>query len=218
MFLGAVGYNKIDRKLFPDSNYPTIAVVVVQPGASAKSMASNIAIPVEEELYTLDKVRRVFSTTIDEVSVISAEFDYAKDIDTATSDVSNALDKIKSKLPSSILSPQIIKITAATAPIITYAISSKYEKIPLEDIRQLAKTKIKHNLIRLEGIAGVDVFGGYEKEIEIIVDKDKLDKYNLNLATIVAKIKANDNDFAIGFITSKNGRYLLKSKGKKDTI
>ena len=218
LFLGAVGYNKIDRKLFPDSNYPTIAVVVVQPGASAKSMASNIAIPVEEELYTLDKVRRVFSTTIDEVSVISAEFDYAKNIDTATSDVSNALDKIKSKLPSSILAPQIIKITAATAPIITYAISSKYEKIPLEDIRQLAKTKIKHDLIRLEGIAGVDVFGGYEKEIEIIVDKDKLDKYNLNLATIVTKIKANDNDFAIGFITSKNGRYLLKSKGKKDTI
>ncbi len=218
LFLGAVGYNKIDRKLFPDSNYPTIAVVVVQPGASAKSMASNIAIPVEEELYTLDKVRRVFSTTIDEVSVISAEFDYAKDIDTATSDVSNALDKIKSKLPSSILSPQIIKITSATAPIITYAISSKDGKIPLEDIRQLAKTKIKHDLIRLEGIAGVDVFGGYEKEIEIIVDKDKLDKYNLNLATIVAKIKANDNDFAIGFITSKNSRYLLKSKGKKDTI
>ena len=218
LFLGAVGYNKIDRKLFPDSNYPTIAVVVVQPGASAKSMASNIAIPVEEELYTLDKVRRVFSTTIDEVSVISAEFDYAKDIDTATSDVSNALDKIKSKLPSSILAPQIIKITSATAPIITYAISSKDGKIPLEDIRQLAKTKIKHDLIRLEGIAGVDVFGGYEKEIEIIVDKDKLDKYNLNLATIVAKIKANDNDFAIGFITSKNSRYLLKSKGKKDTI
>ena len=51
LFLGVVGYNKIDRKLFPDSNYPTVAVVVVQPGASAKSIATNVAIPVEEELY-----------------------------------------------------------------------------------------------------------------------------------------------------------------------
>ena len=218
LFLGAVGYNKIDRKLFPDSNYPTVAVVAVQPGASAKSIATNVAIPIEEELYTLDKIRRVYSTTIDEVSVISAEFDYAKDIDAATSDVSNSLDKIKSKLPSSILAPQIIKITSATAPIVTYSISSKDGSIPLEDIRQLASTKIKHDLIRLEGIAGVDVFGGYKKEIEVIVDKNKLDKYNLDIATVVAKIKANDNDFAIGSITSQSSKYLLKSKGKRDTI
>ena len=218
MFLGAVGYNKMDRKLFPDSNYPTVAIAVVQPGASAKSIATNVAIPVEEELYTLDKIRRVYSTTIDEVSVINAEFEYAKDIDAATSDVSNALDKIKSKLPSSILPPQIIKITSATAPIITYAISSKDGSIPLEDLRQLANTQIKHKLIKLEGIAGVDVFGGYAKEIEVIVDKEKLDKYNLNIATVVAKLKANDNDFAIGFITNEKGRYLLKSKGKKERI
>ena len=218
LFLGAVGYNKIDRKLFPDSNYPTVAVVAVQPGASAKSIATNISIPIEEELYTLDKIRRVYSTTIDEVSVISAEFDYAKNIDSATSDVSNALDKIKSKLPSSILAPQIIKITSATAPIITYSITSKDGSIPLEDIRQLASTKIKHDLIRLEGIAGVDIFGGYNKEIEVIVDKNKLDKYNLDIATVVAKIKANDNDFAIGFLTSESSRYLLKSKGKRESI
>ncbi len=218
IFLGVVGYNKIDRKLFPDSNYPTVAVVAVQPGASAKSIATNVAIPIEEELYTLDKIRRVYSTTIDEVSVISAEFDYSKNVDAATSDVSNALDKIKSKLPSSILAPQIIKITAATAPIITYSITSKDGKIPLEDIRQLASTEIKHDLIRLNGIAGVDVFGGYEKEIEVIVDKNKLDKHNLDISTVVAKIKANDNDFAIGFITNEKSRYLLKSKGKRDAI
>ena len=218
LFLGAVGYNKIDRKLFPDSNYPTVAVVVVQPGASAKSIATNVSIPIEEELYTLDKIRRVYSTTIDEVSVINAEFEYSKNIDAATSDASNALDKIRSKLPSSILAPQIIKITAATAPIVTYAISSKDNTIALEDIRQLAATNIKHAIIRLEGIAGVDVFGGYEKEIEVIVDKDKLDRYNLDIATVVAKLKANDNDFAIGFITNEKSRYLLKSKGKKDTI
>ena len=218
LFLGAVGYNKIDRKLFPDSNYPTVAVVAVQPGASAKSIATNVAIPIEEELYTLDKIRRVYSTTIDEVSVVSAEFDYAKDIDAATSDISNALDKIKSKLPSSILAPQIIKITSATAPIITYSIRSKDGSIPLEDIRQLASTKIKHDLIRLEGIAGVDIFGGYKKEIEVIIDKNRLDKYNLDIATVVAKLKANDNDFAIGSITNDASRYLLKSKGKRDTI
>jgi len=218
LFLGIVGYQKIDRKLFPDSNYPTVAVVIVQPGASAKSIATNVSIPVEEELYTLDKVRRVYSTTIDEVSVINAEFEYSKGTDAATSDVSNALDKIKSNLPGSILAPKIIQITAATAPIVTYSLKSKDASIPLQDIRQLAKTDIKHHLIKLNGIADVDIFGGFEKEVQVIVDKNKLDRYNLDITRVIAALRANDDDFSIGFITNQKSRYLLKSRGKRDKI
>ena len=218
VFLGIVGYQKIDKKLFPDSNYPTVAVVIVDGGASAKSIATNVSIPVEEELYTLDNIRRVYSTTIDEVSVINAEFEYAKSIDAATSDVSNALDKIKSDLPSSIMAPKIIQITATTAPIVTYAMSAKDGSISLEDIRQLANTNIKHHLIKIKGVADVDVFGGYEKEIQVIVDKSKLDRYNLDISRVIAKLKANNDDFAIGFVTSQKDRFLLKSLGKRESV
>ncbi len=65
--------------------------------------------PIEEELYTLDEIRRAYSTTIDEVTVIKAEFEYRKDIDTAVSDVTNAISKIRAKLPKDIKEPQIIK-------------------------------------------------------------------------------------------------------------
>ncbi len=216
IFLGIVGYQKVDRKLFPDSNYPTIAVVIVNPGASAKSLASNVSVPIEEELYTLENVRRVFSSTIDEVSVIQAEFEYIKNIENASSDVKNAIDKIRTKLPSSIKEPQIHKITSATAPIITIAMSS--ETVSLSDIRQLAQNEIRHKLVKLEGIANVDIFGGYEKEIQIIVDKTKLDEYKLSMASLIASIKKNNSDFAIGFITSDANRYLLKSNGERESI
>ena len=219
LFLGVVGYQKLDRKLFPDSNYPTVAVVIVNPGASAKTLASNVSVPIEEELYTLDKIRRVYSTTIDEVSVINAEFEYTKGIDAATSDVSNSLDKIKSDLPTSILPPKILQITSATAPIITIALSPKDgTDIPLSDIRQLAQNDIKHTLIKINGVSNVDIFGGYDKELEIIVDKEKLDQYGLDISQVMATIQSNDNDYAIGFITSKEDRYLLKSSGKRDTV
>jgi len=218
LFLGLMGYQKLDRKLFPDSNYPTIAVVVVNPGASAKSLASNVSVPIEEELYTLNEIRRVYSTTIDEVSVINAEFEYTKSIDAASSDVSNSLDKIKGELPSSILPPKILQITAATAPIVTIALSSKDKNVALEDIRQLAQTQIKHRLIKLQGIANIDVFGGYDKELQIIVDKEKLDQYGLNLSQVMATINSNNNDYAIGFVTSQKDRYLLKSNAKRDSV
>ena len=218
IFLGIVGYGKVNHKLFPDSNYPQIAVVIVQPGASAKSMATNIAVNVEEELYTLDKVRRVYSTTIDEVSVINAEFEYEKDIDAASNDVSSSLDKIKSKLPSSILAPQIIKITSATAPVLTIAVSAKDDEISLEDIRELAEIKLKQQLLKIDGVSNVDIFGGYEKEVQVIIDKDKLEALNLSISQVIAIISTNNQDLAAGFISNSQSRYLLKASLKRDNI
>jgi len=216
---GMMGYNKIHRNLFPNSNYPEVALVIVEPGASAKTMASNIAVPVEEELYALDEIRRAYSTTIDEVTVIRAEFEYSKNIDTAVNDVTNALSKIRAKLPSDIKEPQIIKITEATAPILVISMSAKDgAPLSLEDIRDLATGEIKHTLLKTKGVANVDLFGGYEKELQIIVDKKKLDSYHLSLGQVIAAIRKNDNEFAVGFVTNEEHRYLLKSQGKRSKI
>ncbi len=218
LFLGVLGYNRIDRKLFPESNYPEIAVVIVQPGGSARTIAANISVPVEEELYTLDKIRRVHSTTIDEVSVIRAEFDYQKNLEMAAADVTNSLNKIRSLLPRDILEPRIHKISAATAPIVVIAVSPGSSGLELTDIRQLAENKIKPRLIKLPGVANVDLFGGYKKEIQIIVNKEKLDRYGLGIGTVLAVLQANNRDYAIGFISSGQGRYLLKSPGRQESI
>jgi multidrug efflux pump subunit AcrB len=216
---GVMGYGKIDRNLFPNSNYPEVALVIVEAGASAQSMATNIAVPIEEELYALDEIRRAYSNTIDEVTVIRAEFEYHKDIDTAVNDVTNALSKIRSKLPKDIKEPQIIKITEATAPILVVAISPKNGvKLSLDDIRDLASGEIKHKLLKTKGVANVDIFGGFTKELQIIIDKDKLDKFHLSLGQVIASIQKNDNEYAIGFITNQEHRYLLKSKGKREKV
>ncbi|EFK08839.1 RND transporter, HAE1/HME family, permease protein [delta proteobacterium NaphS2] len=216
MSLGVLGYLKSDRNLFPDSNYPEIAVVMVEPGASAKSLAANVAVPVEKELYTLDGIRRVYSSTIDEVSVIRAEFEYTRDLDMAAADVENAINKINGLLPHDLSAPQLHKISAATPPVLVIGISS--QTLPLTDIRQLAENELKNDLLRLSGVANVDVFGGFQKELQIIMDKKRLDQYGLNLERVLAVLKANDRDYAIGFITSETDRYLLKSTGKEAAI
>ncbi len=216
---GIFGYNKIHRNLFPNSNYPEVAIIIVEPGSSAQTMASNIAVPVEEELYALDQIRRAYSTTIDEVTVIRAEFEYTKDVDNAVNDVTNALSKIRSKLPKDIKEPQIIKITETTAPVLVVAASPKNEsKMSLEDVRDFVSTELKHTLLRTNGVANVDIFGGYEKELQIIIDKKKLDTLHLSLAEVIATIEKNDNDYAIGFINNEENRYLLTAKGKRNQV
>ncbi len=219
MMSGFFGYSKIHRNLFPNSNFPEVALVIVEPGASAKTMASNIAVPIEEELYALDSIRRAYSQTIDEVTVIRAEFEYIKDIDTAVNDVTNAVAKIRTKLPKDIREPQIIKITEATAPVLVVAMSPKDgTSLSLEDIRDIASSDIKHKLLKTKGIANVDIFGGYEKELQIIIDKDKLDTLNLSLSQVIATISKNDSEYSVGFVSNQEHRYLLKSQGKRDKV
>ncbi len=216
IFAGIIAYLEMDKKLFPNSNRPEIAVVIVQASASAKDMANDVAIVVEQELYTIDYIRRVYSSTIDEVSVIRAEFNYEKDLNDAAIDVSNILNKIKSKLPQDIKEPQIHKISAATAPIITLGVSSN--KLSMIDLREFIDNELKEQFLKLDGVANVDLFGGYIKELQIIFDMEKLNKFGLNLNTINQVIKSNNEDYAIGNIQNNNSQILLKSINKKTSI
>ncbi len=216
VFLGIIGYGEIDRKLFPDSNRPEIAVVMIQPGASAKDIASNIAVPSEKEFYSIDRVRRVYSNTIDEVSVIRVEFEYGKELSSAANDVTNSINKIRSSLPSELLEPQIHKISAATAPVIVFGASS--DKLSLQDIKEIAQNEIKNSLLTVEGVANVDIFGGYEKELRIEIDKKLLDRYNLPINAVINALKNNNKDYAIGFIDSKESSFLVKNIGKRNSI
>ncbi len=216
LFLGIYGYNSIDRKLFPDSNRPEIATVIVWPGASAKDIASNVVVPIEKELYTIDKIRRVYSSTIDEVSVIRAEFHYGKKIESAATDVANAIDKIRSSLPPDIKEPQIHKITSATPPVVVIGVSC--ENASLIDVREICENEIKNDLLKIEGVSNVDVFGGYKKEILVETDKKALNALNLDISVVLAKLAKNDKDYAIGFFDVPKGRFLIKTKGKRDTI
>ncbi len=218
LFLGVLGYNNMERKLFPDSQYPEIAIVIVQPGGSAKTIAANISVPVEEELYTLDQIRRVYSSTIDEVTVVRAEFEYTKNLEMAASDVATALDKIRSSLPSDILEPQLHKISSATAPIVVIAISQDKTDVPMEDIRQLADSQLKQRLIKLPGVANVDTFGGFKKELQVMLDKEKLDRYGLTMTQVMLALESNNHDYAIGFISNNSNRFLLKSPGRENYV
>ncbi|RMA97958.1 efflux RND transporter permease subunit [Hydrogenothermus marinus] len=218
ILLGIIGFFNIKQKLFPDANRPTVAVVVVEPGASAKDMAENIALPIERRLYTIDKVRTVSSTSLDEFTVIKAEFEYDKDINQAVVDVQNEVNKIKSKLPSDIKEPQYHKITDATPPVLVLAVYPKNNSLSLADVRQIAENQIKDQILKLKEVANVDVFGGYEKEVFIEIDKDKLNKLNIPSSVVLAKIQQTNLDIPIGFLISKNNQILVKSINKAKNI
>ena len=129
--VGIIGYMKMPFNLFPDVDRPQINVITVMPGAAASDVEADISRTIEKELSTIDLVRRVTSTSKDEVSVVQAEFEYEKSLDAAATDVANALSKISARLPANIRPPQIFKISQATQPTMTLALSPNRGTLPI---------------------------------------------------------------------------------------
>ena len=213
--VGVVGFFKLPVNLFPDSERPQIAVVTVWPGASADDVDSDVSRVIEKELKTVELVRRVTSTSNDEVSVVMAEFRYRKGLDSAATDVSNSLNKIRPLLPPDIRPFQVYKVSSATPAVLTLALTPKEgSHLDLSMIRQLADNPIKEALLRLPDVANVEVFGAYQPVVRVTLNPDKLQAYHLSPGQVVQALNAWNRNTPEGLLVTDQSHILLKNEGE----
>jgi len=212
--IGIIGYQRMPFNLFPDTDRPQISVVTVMPGAAAADVETDITRVIEKEVSTIDMVRKVTSTSKDEVSVVLAEFEYEKGLDAAATDVANALSKVTARLPREIRPPQIFKISQATQPTMTLALSPKPGySVDLRKIRELADNQIKEALLRLPDVGNVEVFGAHQPEVLVSVDPDRLARFGIGITDIQAAIAAQNQNIPQGVMIRREGQYLFKTEG-----
>jgi multidrug efflux pump subunit AcrB len=213
--VGIIGYLKMPLNLFPDVDRPQISVVTVMPGAAAADIEADISRTIEKELSSIDLVRRVTSTSKDEVSVVLAEFEYQKGLDVAATDVANALSRISSRLPKDIRPPAIYKISQATQPTMTVALSPRPGyPADLRKIRELADNQIKEDLLKIPEIANVEAFGAWQPEVRVTIDPDRLNGFGISLSDVMAALAAQNQNIPQGLIIRKEGQYIFKTEGQ----
>jgi multidrug efflux pump subunit AcrB len=217
--IGFVGYRRMPVNLFPDSERPQISVVTVYPGASAQDVESEVSRTIEKELNTIELVRRVTSVSKDEVSAVSVEFEYAKGLDSAATDVANGLQKIKALLPDAIRPPMIFKVSSATPAVLTLALRPKEgSPLDLSMVRQLADNKIKERLLQLAQVANVEVFGAHQPVVRVVMERDKLERFGLTPQDVSQKLVAFNANQPIGLLLTSQSQFLLKRTGEFQSL
>ena len=205
------------KNLFPDSERPNIVIITKMPGATAQVVTNIISKPIEEEVARLALIRNVSSSNMANFSIVQAEFEYAKGLNAAAVDVSNALSIVKSKLPAS-ASPAVYTTGAFTLPVEVITLSPKNKNISLADIRKIADSFIKPALLSNTAIGNVEVFGGYKSAITINIDPLKAAQYHVDLNALFKQISATNRDVPLGFIKGKNGFYTLTYYGERTQV
>jgi len=213
--MGAFAFVRTPTDLFPNTVPPQVVVVTVEPGAAARDVADKITQVIEKELNTLSGLKRVVSTSRDEVSSVNAEFYYSKSIGGAVIDVQNALSRIRPDLPSDILEPRIYRITDATRPLATIAMRPEPAGgKTLSEIRLLAENQIEDEILSLPGIADVDVFGGHKPEVKVRVYRDRLAANGVGLGEVIAALARQNVSSPAGTIYSAGSEYLVRTTGE----
>jgi multidrug efflux pump subunit AcrB len=217
--LGLIGLKEIPRKFFPDANRPQVAVVLVEPGASAEDLASTVTRPVEQHLKSLDLVRQVRSVTKEQVAVVTVEFEYEKSIDSAALDVSNEISKLLPELPKELLPPQVYKVTDATKPVMVISVRPKERSsLTLAQVRQICENQIKDALLNLKGVSNVEVFGGYKREVRIYPDFLELSKKGVTLNQLIRAIRESNENAPAGLLINKKGMVVIKVESRAKSL
>lgn len=196
----------MNTQLAPDTNPPMATVITQYPGASAQDVVTDVVEPMEDEFGKLEGIKNVKSTSQDNIAIIQLEFDYKMNVDEAAIDIQNAISRIRQNLPQNIMEPRVLKFSTADKPVMTISLSS--ESLSMQDIRRLAEDKIAYDIQLVNGVASVELFGGYNNEVQVRIDKNKLMSYGLSLEQ-VSSILAQSNIKAPGGKVTHNNRDIL---------
>ncbi len=213
--MGSIAYVVIPTDLFPETVPPQVAVITVEPGASAKDIADKVTRNIEKELGSLAGLKRITSVSRDEVSSVTAEFLFSKPMGEAVIDVQNAVARVKGILPSDIREPLLYRITDATRPLLTLAMSPGPASLKrLADIRLLAENDIRDALMAVPGVGDVQVFGGHVAEIEIRVDQNALAGHGMTITDVITGLARQNVAAPGGIVYGARQEYLLKISGE----
>ena len=211
--LGLMGYQNMPINLFPDTNRPMVSVVTQWPGATADDVAREVTHPVEVRLSALDGVRRVTSTSRDQVSLVQVEFEYGNDIDLAAARVETELARVTGDLPAETKQPLIFRITdAAHAAMVLAVTPAEGSGLDLGRVRRLADNPLRDALLNVPGVAEAEVFGGDHRQVAIDLDRDRLVAHDLDIAQVAAALAADNNSRPAGLIQRDHYRLLLSTR------
>jgi multidrug efflux pump len=208
MLAGLVAYEQLPVSALPQVDYPTIQVVTFYPGASPDVMASSITAPLERQFGEVPGLTQMTSNSSFGSSVITLQFDLNLNIDVAEQEVQASINAAATYLPTDLPNPPVYsKTNPADAPILTLALTSK--ALPLDQVEDLADTRLAEKISQLPGVGLVSIGGGQKPSVRVQANPTSLASYGITLEDLRAAIASANVNEAKGNFDGKQQAYTI---------
>lgn len=213
--LGFVGYSRLSSDLFPKTNMPFITIVTTYQGAGAKEVESQVVEPIEEAVSSIPGLKRTTTTASEGMAVTVLEFTMSTDSDIAAIDAQKAIDSVLYKLPKDADKPVVQKYNMNAQPIMTIVLSGDR---PLSSIYKMAKDTVKQQLEATPGVGKVTLIGGQEREIDVQVDRIKMEGYGLSINQVVNRLNLENINMPAGELKQPSTDFTVRLIGEYKSL
>lgn len=177
--LGIVSAFKMTPDLLPNMDFPYAIILTTYPGQTPETVESVVTKPLEQSLSTIDGVKTITSTSSDNYSILTLEFEDGTNMDTATVDMRGNLDTIKDAWPDGVGSPYLMKINPNMMPVAMVAVD--YDGYDTVQISDYVNNELKNQLEGIDGVASVSTKGIVTQKENVIISQTKIDALNAKI-------------------------------------
>ena len=196
--VGAFAYPQLPLSQYPEIAPPTITINTAFPGASAETMAETVAAPIEQEVNGVEGMLYMSSSSTDGAAGITVTFEPGTDLDAAQVLVQNRVALAEPRLPEQVRQIGVTVSKASTGFLMIVALTSDDPALDVDYLGNFANTQLRDRLLRLDGVGGVQVFGGGNYSMRVWLDPDKAAARNLSAGEIVAALRTQNVQVAGG--------------------
>lgn len=209
---GLLSYLTIPKEAAPSIEIPNIVVTTIYPGASPDDIESIITQKIEQEIQSINGIVEIRSTSTEGVSTVIVEFDPDVSMDDAFQKVRDKVDIAKAELPTDVEEPIVSEIDFSEFPIMTVNLAADYSLARLkEEGEDLAEA-----IEAIPSVLEVDVVGGLEREVQVNVDLNALQGYNLTFNDLVETVSGENVNIPGGSVDVDRLNYLVRVDGEFD--
>jgi len=213
VLLGLVSLSRLQIDMLPSIELPTLTIRTDYEGASPEVMERLITQIIEEIVATVPGVEEITSSSSEGRSTVRVSFVWGTEIDTAAIDVQGKLEDEINELPEDVVRPRIRKFDIASFPVVILGISSTLDPV---EVTELIENQIRYRFARIPGVAQVDVWGGFNREVRIELDPDRIKAVGLSMDGVLDAVRDANLDLPAGKI--EQGRYEVMLRAPAEFV
>lgn len=208
--VGVVSWRNIPLLFFPEFSGSSLRIEAVYKSSSPGEIEDLITRPIEEIMGTVKHLVSIKSTSYSNSASVVLEFKLGTNMDLAALDVETRLEQVKRELPKDVDRIQIFRFQSTDMPVITFSISCKGDRSRLYDIAE----KLQHEILRIEGVAGVEISGMDKKKLLVELDRERVEAHHVEPYTLRQTLLENNVNISAGEITEGDKKYIVRAVGE----
>lgn len=215
VLFGVVSFFRLPVREAPDIDAPIVSITTIYPGANARVVEVKVTQVLEDELNGIEGIKSIVSTSREQVSTVTVEFELERSIDGAAQDVRDRVLRVRNRLPDDIDEPVIAKQDADANPFLWIALyGAGTSMLELSDI---AERQFKERLQNISGVGGVIIGGEKRKSIRIWLDTQKLAAYGLTIRDIEEAVSEKSVSIPSGRVEGGEREFSVFMEGELKT-